>query len=49
MRIDTSRLSVIGRTQNVSKRLSDLDAALRTQLLYRRTRGVDRTPAGLTA
>ncbi len=30
----------------VSKRLSDLEAALNTPLLYRHTRGVDLTPAG---
>ena len=30
----------------VSKRLSDLEAALQTPLLYRHTRGVDLTPAG---
>ena len=30
----------------VSKRLSDLEATLDTQLLYRHTRGVDLTPAG---
>jgi len=30
----------------VSKRLSDLEAALHTPLLYRHTRGVDLTPAG---
>lgn len=30
----------------VSKRLSDLEAALSTALLYRHTRGVDLTPAG---
>jgi DNA-binding transcriptional LysR family regulator len=30
----------------VSKRLSDLEAALSTPLLYRHTRGVDLTPAG---
>lgn len=30
----------------VSKRLSDLEATLGTQLLYRHTRGVDLTPAG---
>ena len=30
----------------VSKRLSDLEAALDTPLLYRHTRGVDLTPAG---
>lgn len=32
----------------VSKRLSDLEAALDTPLLYRHTRGVDLTPAGET-
>lgn len=32
----------------VSKRLSDLEAALETSLLYRHTRGVDLTPAGQT-
>ena len=30
----------------ISKRLSDLEAALHTPLLYRHTRGVDLTPAG---
>lgn len=30
----------------VSKRISDLEAALGTRLLYRRSRGVDLTPAG---
>ena len=30
----------------ISKRLSDLEAALQTPLLYRHTRGVDLTPAG---
>src|SRR6476646_11185517 len=32
----------------ISKRLSDLEAAVGTPLLYRRPRGVDLTPAGDT-